>query len=1076
MARGDFGRELDGPVRKRTKTEARYDERAYVPGALMKVRMHNFMTHKDVTFEPGPRLNVVLGPNGTGKSAFVCAVCVGLGGSPNLLGRAGSLGDFVKRGEESAYTEITLRGREVGRPIVVRRDFKNRAGGQSVWKLNGVVVKHEQILKEMKGLNMQLDNLCSFLPQDRVVAFSMLNPQELLMETEKAIGNAEMYEMHDTLKQMKNGIADLERSVDQKTTRMVKLERDNESLERDVKRLQEREELITKADDMAKKIPWLKFDRAAEEYHILKNAYTSAKEKVNRIKADHGEKVKEYKDVEEPYNEAVARIDKGRKTNSRLKDDINKADAKFNKLGGRYDGLAKQLSQARRDAIDAKQRVEKRLKLIEFSESQLDNLPQVPDDIDEQRRRLREAANAKQNEIRAADDEYQRVEHARRPVEERVSILKKQKNAIESVRMQKIEQLSKHPRFNRIKDADEWVQRNKQTFHGEVLGPLLAEIEVNDPTYAGYVEQHLGLHALATFIVTDQRDERSVSDAMKQFGINVWTPRSLQQHVPGVVSADLQRAGVVNTLDNVFKAKSAVKRALNDTHRISRVLVGNNTLNSESVNQLFRSKLADQIYCPSGVYVTRRSRYDASAFTMSQAPIRQTRLFVRESNNNINDIKQRLAEAEAKLRECTAKSEHIKQVRSERQSELQRISKQRGDLNKLAEEPEKRRKTTLKQIEQHKLLLADEEKSADFSSAEKKIKEDQHRITAERVACAMELFDTIVNGHEAATKLTLTCLESVETSARMQRMESSLREIEEKAAVAKAKRDDIRSKFHHIRDTAAELKQQALNVVQLTPEIEKRFEGWPNTVEELEHSIDTLRGQADAILCHNPAVLDEFNKRRAEMTALTRTLETEKSELAVKQQAITMKKEQWLPQLQKTVQKISEQFQENFARIGCAGQVNLSGDGSRDHNGFGDDFKQYSLEIRVKFRANEDMHLLDAHRQSGGERSVTTMLYMIALQAFTSAPFRVVDEINQGMDARNERKVFKRMVDAASAPGTPQCFVITPKLLTQLEYSEDCTVMCIFNGPHVHEMAQKWHEMQHAFDGVARTTLESTAA
>ena len=427
MARGDFGRELDGPVRKRTKTEARYDERAYVPGALMKVRMHNFMTHKDVTFEPGPRLNVVLGPNGTGKSAFVCAVCVGLGGSPNLLGRAGSLGDFVKRGEESAYTEITLRGREVGRPIVVRRDFKNRAGGQSVWKLNGVVVKHEQILKEMKGLNMQLDNLCSFLPQDRVVSFSMLNPQELLMETEKAIGNAEMYEMHDTLKQMKNGIADLERSVDQKTTRMVKLERDNESLERDVKRLQEREELITKADDMAKKIPWLKFDRAAEEYHILKNVYTSAKEKVNRIKADHGEKVKEYKDVEEPYNEAVARIDKGRKTNSRLKDDINKADAKFNKLGGRYDGLAKQLSQARRDAIDAKQRVEKRLKLIEFSESQLDNLPQVPDDIDEQRRRLREAANAKQNEIRAADDEYQRVEHARRPVEERVSILKKQK-------------------------------------------------------------------------------------------------------------------------------------------------------------------------------------------------------------------------------------------------------------------------------------------------------------------------------------------------------------------------------------------------------------------------------------------------------------------------------------------------------------------------------------------------------------------------------------------------------------------------------------------------------------------------
>jgi hypothetical protein len=46
-----------------------------------------------------------------------------------------------------------------------------------------------------------------------------------------------------------------------------------------------------------------------------------------------------------------------------------------------------------------------------------------------------------------------------------------------------------------------------------------------------------------------------------------------------------------------------------------------------------------------------------------------------------------------------------------------------------------------------------------------------------------------------------------------------------------------------------------------------------------------------------------------------------------------------------------------------------------------------------------------SHRQSGGERSVSTMLYLIALQEFTKCPFRVVDEINQGMDAVNERKV-----------------------------------------------------------------------
>lgn len=39
--------------------------------------------------------------------------------------------------------------------------------------------------------------------------------------------------------------------------------------------------------------------------------------------------------------------------------------------------------------------------------------------------------------------------------------------------------------------------------------------------------------------------------------------------------------------------------------------------------------------------------------------------------------------------------------------------------------------------------------------------------------------------------------------------------------------------------------------------------------------------------------------------------------------------------------------------------------------------------------------VLTSSRQSGGERSVCTILYLIALQGVTECPFRVVDEINQ---------------------------------------------------------------------------------
>lgn len=47
------------------------------------------------------------------------------------------------------------------------------------------------------------------------------------------------------------------------------------------------------------------------------------------------------------------------------------------------------------------------------------------------------------------------------------------------------------------------------------------------------------------------------------------------------------------------------------------------------------------------------------------------------------------------------------------------------------------------------------------------------------------------------------------------------------------------------------------------------------------------------------------------------------------------------------------------------------------------DFSKWGIEIRVKFRAGESLQLLEGHRQSGGERSVSTMLYLMALQTLT---------------------------------------------------------------------------------------------
>lgn len=56
----------------------------YKVGAIKRIKVTNFVTYTQAEFFPGPKLNMVIGPNGTGKSTLVCAICLGLGWGPQV--------------------------------------------------------------------------------------------------------------------------------------------------------------------------------------------------------------------------------------------------------------------------------------------------------------------------------------------------------------------------------------------------------------------------------------------------------------------------------------------------------------------------------------------------------------------------------------------------------------------------------------------------------------------------------------------------------------------------------------------------------------------------------------------------------------------------------------------------------------------------------------------------------------------------------------------------------------------------------------------------------------------------------
>lgn len=106
--------------------------------------------------KPGRNLNVIIGPNGTGKSTIVCAIILGLGGKPTTIGRATQIGDYVKAGCREAKIKIHLKNGK-NQDIAITRIFNNH--GKSSWLLNENYSSIKEIQEITKSFDIQVFKL-----------------------------------------------------------------------------------------------------------------------------------------------------------------------------------------------------------------------------------------------------------------------------------------------------------------------------------------------------------------------------------------------------------------------------------------------------------------------------------------------------------------------------------------------------------------------------------------------------------------------------------------------------------------------------------------------------------------------------------------------------------------------------------------------------------------------------------------------------------------------------------------------------------------------------------------------------
>lgn len=240
--------------------------------------------------------------------------------------------------------------------------------------------------------------------------------------------------------------------------------------------------------------------------------------------------------------------------------------------------------------------------------------------------------------------------------------------------------------------------------------------------------------------------------------------------------------------------------------------------------------------------------------------------------------------------------------------------------------------------------------------------------------------------------------------------------------------ETIRSAYERLKTTYNNRKAKALemcgnkNPNQPDFPYKEQFESIANDLQQLNDEINDFQARVECMTSENMNVIEEFEQRQREIERLESVIMESVQNSSETQKKITVLHQKWFPKIKDTVEEINKYFGEFMRSMQYAGEVQLIHD-EDIHN-----YDSYGIQISVQYRNNGKLQPLSRHLQSGGERAVAIAVYSLSLQHITNVPFRCVDEINQGMDPRNERKIFEMLVEETSKSGRSQYFFVTPKV------------------------------------------------
>ncbi|XP_045700489.1 structural maintenance of chromosomes protein 6 [Phyllostomus hastatus] len=1015
-------------------------------GIIESIQLRNFMCHSMLgPFKFGSNVNFIVGNNGSGKSAVLTALIVGLGGKAIATNRGSSLKGFVKDGQNSADISITLRNRGddayranvYGDSIVVQQHIS--MDGSRSFKLKsqtGAVVsaKKEELIAILDHFNIQVDNPVSVLTQEMSKQFlQSKNEGDKYKFFMKATQLEQMKEDYSYIMETKERTKE---QISQGEERLIELKRQCLEKEERFENIAELSTMKTNLEYLKHEMAWAVVNEIEKQLNAIRDNIKIGEDRAARLQRKLEEQQARLNEAENKYKDIQDKLENiSQETNARapecmaLKADLiakkqtyNEAEVLYTRSLSEYKALKKDDEQLCKRIEELKKSADQSLEHERLErQKKISWLKERGKALQDQESSINQEIEQFQQAIEKDKEEHTRIKREELDVKHTLTYNQRQLKELKDSKTDRLKRFGPHvPAL--LEAIDDAYTRGQFTY--KPVGPLGACIHLRDPEHALAIESCLkGL--LQAYCCHNHSDERVLQTLMRKFYLpGTSRPQIIVSEFRNDMYDVRHRAAYHPEFPTVLTAleidNAVVANSLIDMRGIETILLIKNNSVARAVMQSQKPpKNCREAFTADGDQVFA-GRYYSSEYTRPKFLSRDLDSEISHLENEVENKKAQILSLQHHLSALEKDIKHNEELLRRYQLHYKDLKmKIRKNISEIQE---------LENIEEHQSVdiktLEDEaqDNKMKMKKAEEKMEQEKEvmenlkslKVEAESKYNAIKLKVNQLSEQADPLKDELNLADSEVDTQKRGKQHYEEKQKEHLNTLNKKKRElDMKEK---------ELEEKMSQARQICPErIEVK-----KSASILDKEINRLRQKIQAEHASHgdrEEITRQYQEAKEVYLDLDTKVRTLKRFIKLLEKIMTHRYQTYQQFRRCLTLRCKLYFDNLLSQRAYCGKMNF-------------DHKNETLTISVQPGEGNRAAFNDMRALSGGERSFSTVCFILSLWSIAESPFRCLDEFDVYMDMVNRRIAMDMILKMADSQRFRQFILLTPQSMSSLPSSQ----------------------------------------